>query len=151
MTMFADCREKFMKDAYPYGGPKGRENTDNLEGEINPYWDGNLNDDNKYCVFGFDTAAEMADGTFANDLSSYIDDYWEEYFEERFGKLDKLNIDDDVLGERKCIDDYTEEEISKWSKATALLMIAKEVLLDTLEMERNELVTGLIDSQDDDE
>ena len=41
MTMFADCREKFSRDAYPYG-TQFQKHEDIPKDEINPYWDGHL-------------------------------------------------------------------------------------------------------------
>lgn len=133
MTMFADCREKLCKDAYPFH--KGADD------EPNPYWQGNLNKSNKNIIFlGFDVAADKAANFFHNLEIGALADYI---------PADELNILLDYI-------DKQEDDAPIPDDAPCLvkiIMAIKEGLTDWLEMERDQYITSLLDKQyaDDDE
>ena len=69
--IFADCRKKYTKDAYP-NGTQIRRSADIPEDEINPYWEGNLDKTGKDFVGGYDCAVQEVEAFFAN-MDDYVD------------------------------------------------------------------------------
>ena len=127
MTMFANCREKLRKDAYPFH--KGADD------EPNPYWEGNLNDSNKDVIrYGFDIAAHEADTYFYNlevgALGSYL-------------SSDELNIIAKYMAEREDDEPIPDDA----PRLVKIIMAIREGLADWLEMERNQYITSLLDDQ----
>lgn len=142
MTILANCREKFMKDAYPHG-TRFQRSSEFEEGEINPYWEGNLKGANKATIQGYDWARIEIDSFFENSI--------DELMSERLGEYLANKIDMEVMIDQRPIDEFSEEEIAKMSKETYLLKAIHSELNKMIEVTRNEMITALIDGQDDKE
>ena len=141
MTMFADCREKYTKDAYPFG-MYARKNEEIPKDEINPYWDGNLKGAGKHYVDGYDYGIETAKNFFSD-----IMDYDELIDQTGFLK----NVDEDVINDDRPADDFPIDEADKWSTETKIMKMLKDYMLELAEVERNELVTTIIENDDEEE
>ena len=135
MSLFADCREKYTKDAYPFG-TYTRKNEDIPKDEISPYWDGNLKGSGKHYVDGYDYCVETFKNAFANimDVDEVIDDT---------GFL--KNVDEDVINDDRPAEDFPIDEMEKWSKETKIMKLLKDCILEYTEIERNELVTAILE------
>lgn len=142
MTMFADCREKFSRDAYPYG-TQFQKHEDIPKDEINPYWDGHLKGKDRAYINGYDDATKDGiNGFFSNFLA------YEYELDNAFGTHLFRNVDESVLKDERDISEFSEEERAEWSKETLILKTLKDCMLDNAEATRNEIVTALIDSGD---
>jgi len=142
MTMFADCREKFSRDAYPYG-TQFQKHEDIPKDEINPYWDGHLKGKDRAYINGYDDATKDGiNGFFSNFLA------YEYELDNAFGTNLFRNVDESVLEDERDISEFSEEERAEWSKETLILKTLKDCMLDNAEATRNEIVTALIDSGD---
>ena len=137
MSLFADCREKFTKDAYPFG-TYTRKNEDIPADEINPYWDGNLKGSGKYYVDGYDYCIETIKNAFANlmDFGSV---------ENVIGELAMGKIDMDVINDERDAIEFQANEKKAWSKETWIMKTMKDSLLEYMEGNRNELVTAILE------
>ena len=138
MTMFPDCRAKFTKDAYPYGGPRFRRMADVPEDEINAYWEKNLNEENRQIVCGFDDAVDEID-YFFNNISETIF--------ERFGEYESSQVDDAVMCDDRMLDDFGENEIKNMNKQTYIYKMLHAELSKRVESFRNMMITSMIDHQ----
>jgi hypothetical protein len=140
--MFADCREKFSRDAYPYG-TQFQKHEDIPKDEINPYWDGHLKGKDRAYINGYDDATKDGiNGFFSNFLA------YEYELDNAFGTNLFRNVDESVLEDERDISEFSEEERAEWSKETLILKTLKDCMLDNAEATRNEIVTALIDSGD---
>lgn len=143
MTMIANCRAKFTKDAYPSGGTRFRRADEIPEDEINPYWEGNLKGDSVEDIKGYDWAVYEVAHFFEEDIDEIADEY--------LGSYTASKIDGDVLSDEQDIDNYTYGEIRGMSRETYLLKLVYSKLRDVLEMARNEHITTCIEEQDEEE
>lgn len=140
MTMFANCREKYTRDAYPAGTPF-RSVSEISENEINPYWDGHLKGEDKELVRGYDWAVKDINACF-NGITEAL----EEYLGIRAAVIDeKVVVDDDRL------QDYDSQAIAHMNIETFIVKAMKEIVADYTECNRNGIVTGLIDAMPDDD
>lgn len=140
MSLFADCREKYTKQAYPFG-TQFQKNEDIPKDEINPYWERHLKGNKKAFIDGYDTCVEDAvEGYFANLFSDgnliHI-----------LGTQVMSNIDQDVLDDERSIDEFPLEEQEEWGKETLFLKAVKDGILQEAEMNRNEMVTAFLDDE----
>ena len=154
MSFIPDCRPKYAKDVdhlYPSKEPID-------EKEINGYWYGLLQGKDAEFIRGFDYNTVHA----VNNLFDNLDVYATELAE---AGIDVESIDLNVVDgapmfqnetfveqderEYKSFEEYTEEEKKQMTNATKLLLIFKDMLNDYIEMQRDELVTSMIDSMDD--
>ena len=113
--IIADCRQKYTKNAYPYG-TQCRRSSDISADEINPYWEGNLCKENKICIQGYDCAVEEIRAFFDN-----IEDY----------------------APCEGYSDAQDEEKKNLCQAI------KAKLDEYLECQRDEIITSLIENQED--
>lgn len=142
MTMFADCREKFSRDAYPYG-TQFQKHEDIPKDEINPYWDGHLKGEDRAYINGYDNGSEDNINDFFSNFLAY-----ECELDNAFGTHLFRKVDESVLEDERDITEFSEEERAEWSKETLILKTLKDCMLDNAEATRNEIVTALIDSGD---
>lgn len=138
MTMFPDCRAKFTKDAYPYGGPPFRSMADVPEDEINAYWEKNLNDEHKRIVLGFDDAVDEIDYFFASIADTIF---------EQFGEYESSQINDAVMCDDRSLYDFSEDEIKNMNKQTYIYKMLHTELSRRVESFRNMMITTMIDHQ----
>jgi len=138
MTMFADCREKFMKNAYP-SGTMFQKNEDIPKDEINPYWEGNLKGEGKAYVAGYDMCVEAVLKNFAANAAI------NEKMIDAFGMNFANRVDESVLADERFLDDIPEDEQAKWTKETLLMKVVQDILLDDAESYRDELVTSILE------
>lgn len=106
--------------------------------EPNPYYEGNLNAENKQIKNGYDFACNSIKSFFSN-ISIY-EDALQEFFNTE-------NIDEEVL--TASWEDLNEEEIEGLSSETAICLCIKDCLLHYMEINRNELVTSLLEEQNE--
>ncbi len=123
----------------------------------NEYYQGNLDDEGKQFIRGFDWCMEMVVGNLFGNLDIYSEDF------ERIG-LDALELNTDIVNsdvpyaynalddaqeepseEYKDIDDYTDEDIAKMSDITKIALLIKSILFQYGEGERNELITSMLE------
>ena len=151
MSYIPDCRPKYAKDVEkPFANRKETVN----DTDINPYWSGLLNDNDKEYLSGFDYNTTNT----VNNLFDNLDVYATEF--EQIG-LDVANIDftvingtdpyNDTEDERECkvLDDYSDEDIETMSMETKVCLLMKSILNHYIEMERDELITSMIENMDD--
>ncbi len=157
MSYIPNCRPKFAKDA---GSTPYRKAEDIPADEINPYYYGLLNGDNAEFLKGFDWNTANA----VNKLFDNLDVYWRE-FEHAGLNVDEIDftVDGSIecpnanlpdcgnSEESKWFSEYSEEELSKMSQSTKVMLLMKEILNDYIEKERDILVTSMIDDMEDDE
>ena len=142
MTMIANCREKYTKDAYPYGF----RHVDKYE--INPYWEGQLKGDNQKEIFGYDHGTDTALNAFCN---AEIGDMLKKYA----GGKDITEIETLAQEIYSMIEDsekYTEsdfeEVIDKATSSKTKAILAMMVDISSWnEDERNMLITARMDEQ----
>lgn len=152
MSYIPDCRTKYEKDiSKPY---KGMEKVD--EKAINPYWYGNLKGDDALFVAGYDWNTEQV----VNNLFDNLDVYASEF--NSIG-LDVRDIDRDIVNGAynecnilfnqefadtrpvKWFNEYSQEDIDEMNDATKFTLMMKYILNHYIEMNRNELVTSMIE------
>lgn len=138
MTILAKCREKFMKDAYPCGTIYQRP-SEFKEGALNPYWEGNLNKENKEHINGYDCAVYEVQKFFEENIDEVIEEY--------LGAYTASRIDKDVIAEADNLSKLTLGEIAEMSKETYLLKAIYNELRQVLEYIRDEDITTLIEEQ----
>lgn len=138
MTILANCREKFMKDAYPCGTIYQRP-SEFEEGEFNPYWEGNLNKENKEHINGYDCAVY--------EVQKFFEEYIDEIIEQYLGAYTASRIDKDAIAETDNLSKLTYGEIAGMSKETYFLKVIYNELRQTLEFIRDEDITALIEEQ----
>ena len=143
MTMMANCRAKFTKDAYLGSGTRFHRADEIPEDEINPYWEGNLVKENRGLIEGYDSAVDEIVRFFEEDIDEFIEEY--------LGIYTASKIDKDVLSNDCDIDNYSYGEIAKMSKETYLLKVIYCKLMGELERMRNEHITVCIEEQDEEE
>lgn len=128
--MTVDCREKYACKAYPWGFRRPKD-------ELNPYWEGNLDEKSKKFIQAYDCAVEDMDNFFEHNtffgLCKYIGDY------------SAAKIDEDVMADQRPIDKFSSEEIAKMSKETYLLKTVHTALSRVLENTRNHMIIGFLD------
>lgn len=140
MTMIADCREKYTKDAYPYG-TQYRKPEEIPEDEINPYWEGKLNKENEEVVRGYDWAVEELDTFLEGSIDVAMRDY--------IGAHSSLQIDMGIMNDQRNISEFSRDEIKQMSKETYLLKAMHSEISNRLECVRNEMITSFIEGQDE--
>lgn len=134
MTYIPDTRNKFKPQLYK--GTKGA----SAEPELNPYYEGNLNDEDKTFVKGFDYAVEDIEDTFKT-----IDDYLEiEDFQLTSEEIEFISADNEL-------ENYTDEELEPYRDNAILIKLIKDIVLRTLECTRDEIITSMIDEYDEDD
>lgn len=143
MSLFADCREKYTRDAYPYG-TQFRKSKDIPKDEISPYWDGRLKGADKVYVSGYDDCAEDNIKGFFDNLMTY-----EGELEDAFGETEIYHkVDDNVLEDDRSAGEFPDDERESWTPETRILKTLKDCMLHYYEMSRNENITAIIDGGD---
>ena len=61
------------------------------------------------------------------------------------------NVDEDVINDDRPADDFPIDEADKWSTETKIMKMLKDYMLELAEVERNELVTTIIENDDEEE
>ena len=143
MTMFADCREKYTKNAYPYG-TKFRKQADIPDDEINPYWNGNSKGEDKAEIRGYDWAVDQTDNFFNNtecgeELEEYLTNEEKRILREINSKITTM----DNEGETPKLEDVVTESTPRVVKA---ILATRYDLCDWLERERDMVITSLIEN-----
>ena len=151
MSYIPDCRPKYAKDIEePYSDRKAKSS----DTEINPYWSGLLDGADKEFLQGFDYNTSNV----VNNLFDNINIYATEF--ESVG-LDVEDIDTEIIegtdpfnevqSEKECklLDDYSDDEIKTMSDATKVCLLMKSILNHYIEMNRDELVTSMIENMDE--
>lgn len=139
MSLFANCREKYLKDAYPLG-TINRKSSEINEKELNPYWEGNLYGQDKDFLNGYDYAAYQN----INDFFGNLDIYYEKFLA-IFTSRELNSIDMDSVNKAE---ELTENDMSDLNASTLLFIILKRAILEYQEMRRNELITSMIENQE---
>lgn len=156
MSYIPNCRPKLEKDAGPF---PHKSEKDVPENAINPYWYGLLRDKDETFLQGFDYNTRVGVDNLFDNLDVFRDDL------EAIG-IDVDDIDENIVNgaddannitmpdtadDRECkwYDDYTEEELSKMSHSTRVMLFMKYMLSYYIEMQRDELVTSMIDGMDE--
>ena len=128
--MTVDCREKYASKAYPWGFRRPKD-------ELNPYWEGNLDEKGKKFIQAYDCAVEDMDNFFEHNtffkLRGYLGDYG------------ITRIDKNVMADQRPIDNFSTEEIAKMSMETYLLKAVHTALGIVLESTRNHMIVGFLD------
>lgn len=155
MSYIPDCRAKYEKDV-----DKPCKNKATCEeNAINPYWYGLLQGEDKEFCAGYDWNTEMV----LNNLFDNLEIYEEELekvgikvddidFDVVNGAYDEANITfSEKADERevKWFPDYTDAELKKMNKATKIMLTLKFIVNHYIEMERDELVTSMIEDMSD--
>ncbi len=128
--MFRNVREKY--DQYPFTKEKK---------SPNPYYEKYLGNDDHNFLDGYDWAVDEEIKSFFGNILDYLEGFDKEHFL-RIGK-----IDEDIL----LRDDVSESELKDVNDETVFLYRFKEAVLEHLEIQRNEMVTSMIDNTDEDE
>ena len=140
MIMFANCREKYTRDAYPAGTPF-RSASEIPENEINPYWDGHLKGEDRELIRGYDWAVNDINACF-NDVTVAL----EEYLGIRAAAIDEKVIESD-----ERLKEYDSQAINRINIETFIIKAMKEIVADYTEYNRNGIIAGLIDAMPDDD
>lgn len=128
MTYIPDCRKKLNDDGTP-----------------NPYWEGVLIGEDKEFIRGYDYNTDNA----INNLFDNLDVYTSEFAEEN---IDINDVDINIVcsdNDEKWYVDYTLEELEQMNKPTRLMLLMKYILNHYIEMERDELITAMIDDMEE--
>lgn len=136
MTFIPDTRKRYKEQLF--SGTKGASG----EKELNPYYQGYLNNEGKTSISGYDWAVDHVECFFSN-IGDYIDFECEDDITEQ----DIL----DFINSEKEIDEYDEDDIAQYSSTVINLKIAKEQLLQWLETYRDETIVSLIENMDEEE
>lgn len=145
MTLIPDCRKKYLTDAYP-NGTYHRSHSEISSKELNPYYQGNLNEEDQAFLNGYDYAIHLPVRNLFNNLDVYADELEElTFLNKLFGKdwlsqLDLEAIDSDELPKGTPL-----------NAATRFFRLLRLMLFDFSEMERNELIVSMIDGYPDDD
>lgn len=109
------------------------------------YNEKNLNNRDKEHLLGFDWCTEMAVDNFFNNLDVYFDSdsYLMHLLNERLPK----DMQEEYEMEYTYADDENKSEMRKTETYADMLRFK---ILDWIEMERNELITSMIDNASDD-
>lgn len=131
MTYIPDCRAKTKVDFH------GKDT-----GEPNPYYEGNLNEKNKAEIRGFDWCQEVVASSFFDNLDTMFgeDSYIMHYLNEELPEdmKDEYEIEY-TFGDR-------EDEVIK---VETYLDLLQSKMMDWIENHRDELITSMIENQDD--
>lgn len=106
-----------------------------------------LDEINSEIVCGYDYSIQDNIDNFFNNISNWEDDI---AYALGLDEDESLNIDEEILGSEKDIDDYSEEEIKEMGKTTALLVTLKQRMLEWAENNRDEMITSFIENMPDD-
>lgn len=147
MTMIANCRAELYEDAYPLGfshKPKD---------EKNPYWEGFLHKPNKTFIAGYDEAVETMNRGIVNNildnefLGYVVPETDHKQCQEMF---EKLTIWDETGGEDLTKEKFFEivEKYPAHLRVLAALWVDLQV---NAEVHRNEIITSMIDGQEENE
>lgn len=99
-----------------------------------------LNEPDGYATLGYDIAAENVEMFIAN-ISDLEDD-----IKDALGDIDLGEIDDSLIANGEVfLSSLTEEQEENISPITKLMLLMKEKLLLDLEMQRDEMITSLLD------
>ena len=126
-----------------------KERTDflgNKEGR-NAYYEGYLNDDDSALAIGYDLAIEDMMTAFYN-LMADEEDFSAAGFNVNDIQEEVLSDDED---NDKALDEYTVEERMKMTKETKLVIAFRNFLSSYMELDRNELISSMIEGMDRDE
>lgn len=156
MSYIPNCRPKYYKDATPVPYVK---TNDIPEKEINPYYYGLLEGNDKEFLRGYDYNTAAVVNNLFDNLDMYVNEF------ESIG-LDVENIDSNIVDgsieevnkylntannrkEAKWLPDYTSDEIEKFNIETKIALLFKYMLNDYIESNRDMLVTSMIESMDE--
>ena len=163
MSYIPNARSKYVEGLYK--NTRGAE----TEPRENAYWHKNLDKDGRNVLIGFDACVSAVNNLFDN-LETYEEKIGHIFGEDFLRKIDfavvngsspypeitGMIMDDnfpetgDVSEDYRDIENFSEEEIDKMSDATKILLLFKYILNDWMEMERDEVNTGLIESMEED-
>ena len=107
--------------------------------EPNPYYEGYLNKEDKKFINAYDYTVDEADNFFYN-LDTFVDDIESEDFD-----IDKVDM---TLLEA---DEIPEADKANATRETRIMLWFKESLAQHFEMNRDELVTSMLDNMDEKE
>lgn len=158
MSIIPDCRPKYLKDADHILCKK--EQVDKKE--INPYWWGLLNKEDKEFIKGYDWNTEQVVCNLFDNLDVYaaelkdvginVDDIDTNIVNGAFNDgcepptYERSERDSNM----KWYSDYTYEELQKMNNITKTMLLLKEILCAHIESERDMLITSMIDNMDED-
>lgn len=118
----------------------------NKEGR-NAYYEGYLDDDDSALAIGYDLAIEDMMTAFYN-LMADEEDFSAAGFNVNDIQEEVLSDDED---NDKTLDEYTVEERMKMTKETKLVIAFRNFLSSYMELDRNELISSMIEGMDRDE
>lgn len=113
-----------------------------------------LNESDSQYIYGYDICVNENIDNFFNNLMDWEDDIREALFLDSEDEDADIPIDIDyevIWDDDMYYSDYQEEDLGKMSSITRLFLLLKERMLEWAECNRNEIITGLIESMDDDE
>ena len=128
--MTVDCREKYASKAYPWGFRRPKD-------ELNPYWEGNLDEKGKKFIQAYDCAVEDVNSFFEHNTFLYLRKY--------LGDYGVTRIDEDVMADQRSINEFSIEEIGKMNQETYLVKTIHSALGAVLESTRNHMIVGFLD------
>lgn len=161
MSYIPNCRPKYEKDAMP---TPHKTKDEVKEGAINPYWYGLLTGSDKAFLQGFDWCITQAVNNLFDNLDVYVSE-----LDEVGVNIDEVDTDIvngasletnitmntllsyDTERPYKDYSDYSEKELEKMTDATRLLLQIKTIINHYVEMERDELVTSMIEKMSEEE
>ena len=108
------------------------------EYEDNPYWEGNLDNLGKFGLDIYDMCMGFVEGFFL-DIGAYRDELL-------LAGFDPCLVDEETIKADLDLDEYPLDEFRAMSKETKIAIAMGNAILQTLEVNRNELVVGLIES-----
>ncbi len=151
MSYIPNCRPKYKREAGPFPYIKTE---DIPKDEINPYWYGLLQGRDKEFVTGFD----FNTGEALNNLFDNLEVYEEELMSLgiNVNDIDTEIVngsydEDDEFRPCKWYNEYSHRDLCSMNKATRLMLFIKYMINDYVEMERDNLITSLIESMSEEE
>jgi len=124
MSYIPNVREEYT--ASPFSG----------ERKENPYYEGRLSAKQVPYKVGFDLCRESLENFFYN---------LDVYEEELSGVFDISNMDFDAFDD----ENITDEEIEGLTPETQFMMVLKDIIMNWIEMERNEFIVALLENEED--
>lgn len=156
MSYIPNCRPKMAKEA----GSAYRKTSEIPEDEINAYYYGLLESPDKDFVCGYDWNTERVINNLFDNLDIYankfeeiginIDDVDTDIVNGAYDEAN-INFNNEFADKRpvKWYCQYDIEEIEAMNTPTKLMLLMKYIINDYIEMQRDELVTSMIEDMDD--
>ena len=127
MSYIPDCRERFK----PVYGPKSNKD------EINGYWEGYLNENDKEYINGWDIVADDVTASFFANITD-------------FECLNEIFVSSEIesIGRYACIHRLDSEMPKDAPREVRFLRKLHEELVDWIESERDEMIVSMIDNME---